>query len=424
MTGRRRATLSGERYWRTEARHLSRIIALGTWLDAWLPWQAGLTVAAALVLIATRRTAAGTPWLWLVWLGLLAASAALALWRTRPRFESPAAALVRLEAELRLHTRLSAAAAGVAEWPEPRETRGYRLRWQRLRVGPPVAAPAALLLAAALVPIAPRPAPAAPPAPPMAWQSVEEWLARLDEEQLVDEESLEEWRERVEELRATPPETWYDHAALEAGDALEARLGAAVRGLGEGLESAARGVGSLDAGAPDESVLDALRETLAGLEAGELVLDGELAEALRRASGDGLKELSRADVDELERRLAEGAAACRNARPCPPGATDCVPGRGWGAAPSRGPGEAPLAWTDAAPLGLEPEAEALAAGDDVRRAALGELISTTREARRVDEGDFEGGLTSGAAAGGEGGDAVWRDALTPREREVLRRYFR
>jgi hypothetical protein len=417
-----------ERFWRRQARRVAARVNLGSWLHAWLPWQAGLTVAAGLLLLAVRRSGGSPPplFVWSAWIVSTIAAGTIAYLRTRARFDSPRDALVRIEARLRLHNRLSAAAAGVGEWPAPHSPEALRPRWRAARIGPALVVPLGLLAAAALVQISPATEPPAEPAAPLSWQRVEEWLAELEEQELVSEDSAETWHRRLDELRSGPPESWYDHAALEAGDALRTQLGGAIAELSGGLESAARGVADIDADGPGAPVSEALLETLGRLESAELALDPELAATLRRASDRDLRELTSADMDALERRLDEGAAACRSLLGrCPPGSSHCIavprPGQG---SPRRGPGPAPLSWVDAAADGVEPTLEGVSGSGDASRAALGELISTSRGAHVVEDGDFEGSVPSGSAPSGTGGDAVWRDALTPQEREILRRYFR
>jgi hypothetical protein len=82
-------------------------------------------------------------------------------------------------------------------------------------------------------------------------------------------------------------------------------------------------------------------------------------------------------------------------------------------------------------LGLDQQPENLhskrlegASNDDPTRALPGEVIAIAKGKHNVDtttQAGAQGGAISGA---GEGGDAVWRDSLTPEEQGVLQRYFK
>ena len=61
-------------------------------------------------------------------------------WRARKNFESPDHALVRIEASMQMHNKLSAADRGLTAWPNIPEViqDGTRWRWPRL-LSPPLA---------------------------------------------------------------------------------------------------------------------------------------------------------------------------------------------------------------------------------------------------------------------------------------------
>jgi hypothetical protein len=71
------------------------------------------------------------------------------------------------------------------------------------------------------------------------------------------------------------------------------------------------------------------------------------------------------------------------------------------------------------------ETETLAQSDDLSRAMPGDVLGVSKRAHEVDPSTFHGPVDGGAiSSAGSGGEAVWRNSLTPNEREVLQRYFK
>ena len=62
--------------------------------------------------------------------------------------------------------------------------------------------------------------------------------------------------------------------------------------------------------------------------------------------------------------------------------------------------------------------------DDLRDAAVGEVVAETTGEHRVDERAWRGAAAGGSAAAGRGGDVVWQGTLTPEERRALQRFFK
>ena len=51
----------------------------------------------------------------------------------------------------------------------------------------------------------------------MAWTQADSWLDTLKEEQLVEEQTLENFEAKLESLKNKDANEWYDHGSLEAG---------------------------------------------------------------------------------------------------------------------------------------------------------------------------------------------------------------
>jgi hypothetical protein len=54
----------------------------------------------------------------------------------------------------------------------------------------------------------------------------------------------------------------------------------------------------------------------------------------------------------------------------------------------------------------------------------GDIVGMTKSAPPKDSKNDEATTSGGAAGQGNGGDAVWRQELTPQERALLSRYFK
>jgi hypothetical protein len=66
-----------------------------------------------------------------------------------------------------------------------------------------------------------------------------------------------------------------------------------------------------------------------------------------------------------------------------------------------------------------------ASSDDLSRAALGELLGTERGEHELDPTKNAAPSAAGAvAAPAQGGDVVWVDRLTPKERAALKEFFK
>src|SRR5690606_17985998 len=103
--------------------------------------------------------------------------------------------------------------------------------WNTARAWLPGLGALALVATAWWVPIPERIPARAKVVEPGSWERMEDWLAAIEEEGLVEEEAIKEFESRVEELRNQPEEEWFSHSSLEATDTLEQALGMEIRDL-------------------------------------------------------------------------------------------------------------------------------------------------------------------------------------------------
>ena len=214
------------RSWHRLASGLARRLNLGRWLARTLPLWACTSAVAACCLVFLRRH--GSTALLFFWALAIAAWVVVGIvqwWRFRRTRLTNVEALVWLEDALHLNNRLSAARSGVGAWPPLDARTRDLLRWRPARIAPVLLFPLMLVLAAALVPVTP-PAESTPGPvqAPLAWSEVERWLDEIRETELVTEEAVDAWEEKLDSLRRQPKDAWYRHASLEAGDSLKEDL--------------------------------------------------------------------------------------------------------------------------------------------------------------------------------------------------------
>lgn len=420
--------------WRRRAWALAARINLGRLLATWTPAALLSSLAAAVALLALRRIGGDVAPVWLGLAAVVVVTLAIAALRARRRGESLADAFVRLDVALGLHNRLTAAHAGVGPWPPLPARTDAVVRWRLLRAAGPLGLAAALLLAAASVPVSKGTA-SAPwkPEPPPAWKEIEETLDGLAERELVADEAEKAWEERLNHLRHQPEDTWYGHGSLEAGDTLREQLEMSVRSLGDGLDQAAEALESLPNAQRDrelKAVESRLQGALEGLSASSLPLDRRLLDRLKEVKASSPRSLDLKELSALSQRMREGAGFCKaSLRECRPGDPHCVSwgrgrsARGGNGGIDRGPGSVPLS-LDPDAVTLDPTREEGLTNDDLEHAALGDTLGLSRGAHDVDDGAYRGPVAGGSAALGDGGRAVERLPTTPEERRVLERYFR
>lgn len=437
------------KYWKDQSSALSRRINFGWFLQT---LSAPLLVVSALGAVATlilRREFSEIP-LAVIGISLatcLVITAVVALVLAARRFEKPEQTLVRIEAYAGLHSALSAASAGVSQWPEPPQTLPDSLKWHLPKTLAPPLTAVALLAVGLLVPISAKQA--APPAPsnqPQAWSQIDSQLEQLAEDAMVDEEYIEEMEKRLDQLRAQEEEEWFSHASLEATDSLEESHNSNIEKLDRELSEAGN---ALQALAENTDILNAqqkqklteqFEQALQGLQNGAMKPNPELLDQLSKLDPNDLGKLTPEQMQQLKEgieKLKESLEKCK----------DCQGGQGQGEGDwedqllgdgegegegesddskgsggvNRGPGHDPnvlRGGKDSLEIG---EVTGLNA-EDLSRAIPGDLLQLQDGKHSVDESASKSSA-GGSAAEGKGGDRVWRDSLAPDEQRALKKYF-
>ncbi len=429
-------------FWQSTATRLARRLNLGRWLETALPvWAAVSVVAACALLIVRNRGDVDPAWFGL---GVVAAGVigglAVFVFGTRRDLASTDDALVWLEHRMGLNNRLTAAAAGIGEWPTPRRDALELLAWRPSRLLPAPLFSALLLVTAGWIPVTVDRGPIPPPvSPPVAWTEMERWLEEVQQTELVEEQAIEAWHERVESLESQPKEEWFSHSSLEASDSLREELASELRALEKGLSDAEASLSKMieldENASPEKRRLSQKRlgESLEDLELASLPLSRKMKRQLMTLARErNVKRMTKEQLEQLRERLRERRYA-NLPRPgddayafLTPGGSDTQgssgePGRG---GVNRGPGSAPIDLT-----GERTELETTriedVMGHEPLGAEFGETVSVGLGEHDVDTSEFRvGGVAGATTARGEGGELVWSQTLTPEERRVLEKYFK
>lgn len=469
---------SSQHLWTARARETALRVNAGWFLHFLLLPVFGYGVAASALLLIAR--AQGWPLLPLagVLAALLLATTVTVFVLARRRFFTLDDALVRLDAHARLDNRLTAAAAGVGDWPAFDEKADPGLGWRLRRIAAPFVAAALCLVGAALVPI-PKSATANAGAiqEPSSWSQVDQWMNTLAEEKVVEEQDLKTFEEQLDALRRQPQQNWYTHSSLEAGDQLRDQARQAIQefdrnlALAESAMNSAMSEQGLESGdledpdgarnasnknpsgsqqndpasgankngqkmspAAQQALNEQWKKALEGLKSGALKLDAKTMSDLQKIDPSKLKLV---DAKLIKGQLKKGSKACKNCalaqgkgdQECDlmmlvEGATQAScnkPGMG---GVTRGRGDAPLTFNaDEAQAGSS-KTEGVS-NQNYERATLGDTVGMQDGAHKVDENAYKGPAAGGTASQpGGAGETVWRTEALPEEQGALERYFK
>ena len=421
---------AAERHWQARAARLAVRVNAGWWWQCLAPALLGINLGGAALLLLFRQLRLPLEIWWAAFGSAWVLAAAWAWWRARGNFYATPEGLLRLETHLGLHNRLSAAAAGGVPWPAPVTDAVRPLRWRWQRMLSPLGLSAGFLLLGLVIPVgAPRAALPTPVVLPTAIKQVESWTEALKKDQLVESSTLEAWQEKLEQLRQRPAQEWYGQEGLEAAESLRDQMSQEIDALGKNLNQASALVNAAQQLPADTSAtqLDAaLDGTLANLQNGALPLRQNLAQAL-----GSVHQLSASQLQQLQQQLKNGLGTCQNC--LGPNAGGKLPtlaqamagmsqnttgnpgGRGGG-------GPAPLTYGNQNPNFSLNRNEGVS-NPNLDKPVVGETLAITPGGPPQQAKNDAPATAGGDGSAGNGGDAVWRQDLTPEERALLQRYF-
>ncbi len=420
-----------ETFWRQRAKAVVLRNNAGWWLASFLPALVLVSVIFACALLIFRQIEMVPAGFWPGFAAGVILAAVFAWARAKNQFFTLRDGFTRLDISLGLHNRLTAAAAGIGEFPEKREG-GDGLSWRCTRAILPIAGCVALITAAAWIPVSERTVSAAPTAMPAAWAQTEEWLETLEESALADPETVEELREKLEALTEQPAESWYSHSSLEAGDNLRDQTEAGIEAMQRNLETistALEAMQQIGEGATPgdlEVMQAALDRGIEGLESGALGADRDLLANLKGIDPSTMRSLTPGQLRAMRERMEQGMQTLSEGPDL--AGTDASPeGESSGSSGGqvdRGPGTSPLTLS-ASETDLNSETTEAVRSNSLDRALPGEVVGTVQSDHDVDSVEFNPGLSGGSAqAAGTGGDTVWRNDFTPEEQGILKRFFK
>lgn len=442
---------SPERLWKRRATSLSRGVNFGFWLESFNLLATGCFILFVLLVLGFRTYRSGTFQIVFALGGLaiaLAVIALLAWWQSRRRFIGVEEGLARLDDRLHLHNRLTSAYRGVGAWADYplSDARSAGFRWNWLRSWLPGFIGMAAALGACLVSFPTiDPGEKIAPVEPGAWEKMDEWVATLDEEQLIQEDSLEEIAQKIEELRDQPEEEWFSHSSLEATDTLADTLGRELRDLASEMATLERDISALKNFSTEmseetrQNLIQEYEEALEALEGSGMAVNEELLKQLQeidpsKLGKETLSKLSGEQLKQVQDQLRKSSGALGSLEGLPPmdeGQQMFVEremraeeGMGPGAGGvERGRGDAPLYFGDTED-NLGTNAIEQVTNSDLSKATLGEVLGlgeTEREVDKIPANARDGGTVSST---GQGGEAVSREVLRPDEQRLLKRYFK
>jgi hypothetical protein len=459
-----------ERTWRGYALRLIGQRNFALWLDYFVPLFSGLTLACAIIVLALRSLGGpahlalySLPVLVLLGMGGIC----LFLWK---RFDDTFDGLVQLDINQRLHNRLTSAHYGVGPWPNLPGRVNFNVKWRWERILPPVLCSIAFLWAAQAIKVTPNnPFRPKPTQQPIAWTQTDTWLETLKEEKLVDEKTLDEFEAKLGELKKDNAQDWYSHGSLEAGDNIKRDMEKGMLDLQQYLKQAQDILESARAaeGKMSEATLEKVEaqyaEAMKGLENGALPLDQGMMNELKTADPKAMSQMSKEQYNQMMQRMQSGQQKLSESLgnnggqgQQGNGMAEMKSGKGQGQGKkkrhtvegeeegegegsgegegqgdgkegegpgkggiSRGRGDAPLTFEDEESHIGGTKDETLKS-NNFERAMPGDLMGLSKTSPEVDPAKLGGPQGGGdLMSSGKGGEAVWRDTLTPEEREFL-----
>ena len=298
-------------YWIHTARRLMRRLNAAWWGSYFVPGFLTASIILSVGILISRRNAFS-----LLPLGTLYAASlalfALGAWLfARKHFCSERDAFARLDQQLQLYNQLSTAKEGVGAWPEP-EPVFLKVALDKRRLLIPVVAATMLLPASICIPVARESNSAPSPVEqPLAWQQVEQAIARLEQTETFDSQVLSELREQLQSLQRQNKDKWFEQSSLEAGESLKENIATAVTKNQSALEALSEALDRMQSGtASTGSELKALQSKMDSaverLKESPAPPNDALLRDLERFTQSDLDKLTPEQRTEMKERVARG----------------------------------------------------------------------------------------------------------------------
>lgn len=374
-------------------------------------------------------------------IGVVCTVSILVYIRARKRFTSLDETIVRLDASLHTNNGLSAARAGRSEWPDLPKNRENGLQWNTLRCVYPLLGALFLVVLSLYIPVAEMVGKEYQTSAPKAYEDLLTSIEELEKQDIVEEDYIEEIKEKMGLLDQNNSEDWFSHNSLEAIDSLKMTHEHNSAKLEQSLQKAEHALQSLDQASAQlsqevqQQLMSEFGAALENMDKGAMQLNKELLEQLK---GLDMKELSDVDKEKLQairERMKAGAEQLKKQRsegigPEPKEMTESECSSqgeqnedGGKGGITRGPGHVPgVLGDEILPLGtgdfegIDPKSlDGMTPGD---------LLGTREAEHDIDEKivpDRDGGSVQSQSSGG---DRVWKNSLMPGEQRALKQFFK
>jgi hypothetical protein len=158
---------------------------------------------------------------------------------------------------------------------------------------------------------------------------------------------------------------------------------------------------------------------------GRLPLDADLLKKLQKLDPKSLKPLSPDQLAQLQKQLQQGSGVCKK---CLGDGQEgemmtLQEGQARTGKGGLGGGGGPAPLTAKAPTDLHTKTTDTISNDDISRALPGEVVALSKSEHQIEK-NLAPPAGGGQIAGpGQGGEAAWKDSLTPQERAAAARFF-
>ncbi|HMP89121.1 MAG TPA: hypothetical protein PJ991_02910 [Kiritimatiellia bacterium] len=417
-----------ETFWMSRAVRLRRMVNSGWWWAEFSVLFVIISLFFSFTFFILRSLDMDLAWSIRVWILLLFIAIPVSTIRARRKYIDLSAAFSRLDITHGLHNVLVSAYARVCPWPEappaPNHCNPVRISW--INIFKPVSLSLLLMVMAFKIPVMHDDSEVFTTRhEPPEWQAVEYVTELMREQKLVQEEALNKVEEQIETLRNKPSQEWFRQGTMEATSHVRDQLSRDSQRLQRTLEKTAamlsaayahkqQGIQSLP-----ESQLNMWRELLEQLGLQELPLNADQLAALKEIDLAQLRQLSAADLMEIEARLQEQSDLLKQCL-----ADAGMAGQLSAGGINRGPGTLPLTLKDEESR-LNDVIPTPISNPNLDQAVLGQIIGLAEGMHDVDTDAYQGAREAGmtASPGGEG-EVIWRQDLLPSDQQVLKRYFK
>lgn len=437
-----------EKVWKHHAQTLSKKLNLAWWVELLnLPFVIMAIMAATAILLARYFEALPALTITITSIVIGTLMICFLCWKfAQKKFESIDQSMVRIEDKMKLRNALSAAKAGVTPWPEaPREVNtGINWHWQRTLL--PSLSSVIIIICAFFIPIGSHAETIENIPSPDSRDRLEQALAELKDEEIVQDEYIEEIEKKIDELKEEDPNEWFSHSALEAVDNLTQSHEAASKDMQRNMQNAERTLQNLQKHGEKmnqktkENLLDGFSKAVENLDTGAMKPNQELLDQLKQIDPKQLNQLSEEQLNQLRESMRKMAQKLKQQNQQGEGENgedgegeDNDEGEGQngdedgeGASKggiTRGPGHAPGMLGEAEDKLSMTREERLEA-HDLSNTLPGDLLESTDGEHDIEETNAKirnGGSTDNTGAGGE---RVWKNSLLPDEKKAIKKFFK